>query len=122
MEQLPAAHPDLRTLEQAAGDGDAGEASLDAITSRAFVVREHGRVVAAAGYRAWPRHTAHVSVLTAPEARGRGLARVTGSAAVGQALVGGLLPQWRARTPASRRVAGALGFAELGVQISVEVA
>ncbi|MFD6292571.1 GNAT family N-acetyltransferase [Streptomyces sp. NPDC060205] len=122
VEQLPAAHPDLRALEQAAGEGDAGEASLDEVTSLAFVVREQGRVVAAAGYRAWPRQTAHVSVLTAPDSRGRGLARVTGTAAVAQALAEGLLPQWRARTPASRRVAGALGFAELGFQLSIEVA
>ncbi|MGW6008498.1 GNAT family N-acetyltransferase [Streptomyces sp. NPDC055210] len=122
VEQLPPAHEDLRRLEHVAGDDDAGEAYLDEITSPAFVVREYGRVVAAAGYRDWPRRTAHVSVLTAPEARGRGLARVTGSAAVTQALTGGLLPQWRARPPASRRVATALGFVELGSQLSMEIA
>lgn len=82
----------------------------------------HGRVVAAAGYRAWPGRAAHVGVLTAPEARGRGLARVTGSAAVAHALAAGLLPQWRARLPASRRVAAALGFEELGFQLSIELA
>ncbi|MER6126616.1 GNAT family N-acetyltransferase [Streptomyces sp. NPDC001795] len=60
------------------------------------MVREHGQVVAAAGYRAWPRRTAHIGVLTAPEGRGRGLARVTGSAAVAHAFAAGLLPQWRA--------------------------
>ncbi|MEU9462909.1 MULTISPECIES: GNAT family N-acetyltransferase [unclassified Streptomyces] len=122
MEQLPSAHPDVRLLEHAAGLEDAGEAALDEITSPAFVLRDHGRVVAAAGYRAWPRRTAHLSVLTAPEARGRGLARVTGSAAVAHALSTGLLPQWRARPAASRRVAAALGFEELGSQLSFEVA
>ncbi|MFB9466385.1 GNAT family N-acetyltransferase [Streptomyces cinereospinus] len=120
--QLPAAHPDVRILEQVAGHEDAGEAALDDITSPAFVVREHGQVVAAAGYRAWPRRTAHIGVLTAPEVRGRGLARVTGSAAVAHALAAGLLPQWRARPPASRRVAAALGFEELGSQLGVEMA
>ncbi|MET8538523.1 GNAT family N-acetyltransferase [Streptomyces sp. NPDC005065] len=122
VEQLSADHPDLRSLEQVAGHEDAGEAALDEITSPAFVVREHGQVVAAAGYRAWPRRTAHVCVLTAPETRGRGLARVTGSAAVAHALAVGLLPQWRARPPASRRVAAALGFEELGSQLSIEIA
>ncbi|WP_370424354.1 GNAT family N-acetyltransferase (plasmid) [Streptomyces sp. QH1-20] len=122
VEQLSAAHPDLRILEQAAGHEDAGEAALDEITSPAFVVRERGQVVAAAGYRAWPRRTAHIGVLTAPEVRGRGLARVTGSAAVAHALAVGLLPQWRARHPASRRVAAALGFDELGSQLSIEIA
>lgn len=67
-----------------------------------------------------PAGTAHLSVLTAPAARGRGLARVTGSAAVAHALAAGLLPQWRARSLASRRVAAALGFTELGAQLSIE--
>ncbi|MEE1931207.1 GNAT family N-acetyltransferase [Streptomyces sp. TRM 70351] len=120
-EQLPASHPDLRRLEKTAGEGDAGEAALDEITSPAFVVREHGQVVAAAGYRAWPSRTAHIGVLTAPTARGRGMARVTGSATVTHALAAGLLPQWRARPPASRRVAAALGFEELGFQLSIEI-
>ncbi|KPI15459.1 hypothetical protein OV450_2597 [Actinobacteria bacterium OV450] len=121
-EQLPAAHPDVRSLEQAAGQEDAGEAALDEITSPAFVVRAQGRVVSAAGYQMWPRRTAHISVLTAPEARGRGLARVSASAAVSHALAAGLLPQWRARPAASRRVAAALGFEELGFQLSFEIA
>ncbi|MET9919257.1 GNAT family N-acetyltransferase [Streptomyces sp. NPDC006435] len=122
VEQLPCDHPELRRLERSVGDDEAGEAALDEITSPAFVVREHGRVVAAAGYRIWPGRTAHIGVLTASEARGRGLARATGSATVAHALAAGLLPQWRARLPASRRVADALGFEELGFQLSVEIA
>jgi predicted GNAT family acetyltransferase len=121
VEQLPSGDLELRLLEQAAGHEDAGEAALDEITSPVFVVREHGQVVAAAGYRAWPGRAAHIGVLTAPQARGRGLARVTGSAAVARALAAGLLPQWRARPPASRRVAAVLGFEELGSQLSLEI-
>ncbi|MFE0650387.1 GNAT family N-acetyltransferase [Streptomyces sp. NPDC059534] len=121
-DHLPGGHPALRALELAAGDDDAAEAALDEITSPAFVVRERGEVVAAAGYRIWPHRTAHLSVLTAPAARGRGLARAAASAAVGHALAAGLLPQWRARPPASRRVAAALGFEDMGAQLSVELA
>ncbi|NUS16469.1 MAG: GCN5-related N-acetyltransferase, partial [Streptomyces sp.] len=44
------------------------------------------------------------------------------SAAVAHALAAGLLPQWRARRVAPRRVATALGFRELGAQFSVEPA
>ncbi|MFG3041057.1 GNAT family N-acetyltransferase [Streptomyces sp. NPDC048330] len=117
-DRLPGRHPAVRALEQAAGDDDTAEAALDDITSPAFVVRARGEVVAAAGYRGWPGRTAHLSVLTAPAARGRGLARTAASAAVGHALAAGLLPQWRARPPASRRVAAALGFEELGAQLS----
>jgi len=122
VEQLPAGDRELRVLEDAAGPEDASEAGLDEITSPAFVVRERGQLVAAAGYRVWPCGTAHVSILTAAQARGRGLARVTGSATVAHAVAAGLLPQWRARRPASRRVAAALGFAELGAQLSIEMA
>ncbi|MFE9566276.1 GNAT family N-acetyltransferase [Streptomyces sp. NPDC006487] len=123
VDRLPAAHPDVRGLERAAGPEAAGEAALDEITSPAFVVRDgHGRAVSAAGYQVWPGRAAHVGVLTARGVRGRGLARVTGSAAVAHALSAGLLPQWRARLPASRRVAAAMGFEELGLQLSFELA
>ncbi|MFJ6581477.1 GNAT family N-acetyltransferase [Streptomyces sp. NPDC091368] len=122
VERLPGDHPALRALEEASGREETEEAALDDITSPACVIREQGRVVAAAGHRAWPRRTAHLSVLTAPEARGRGLARTAASAAAADALAAGLLPQWRARPPASRRVAAALGFEELGTQVSLEPA
>jgi len=122
VEELPCEHPDLRRLNKLAGDSDAGEAGLDEITSPAFVVRQAGEVVAAAGYQVWPSRTAHISVLTAPGWRGQGLARVTGSATATHAVAAGLLPQWRARVPESRRVAIALGFRELGTQLSFELA
>ncbi|MFI7005243.1 GNAT family N-acetyltransferase [Streptomyces sp. NPDC050145] len=120
--ELEPHHPELIRLEERAGADDAREAALDEITSPVFVVREGGESVAAAGYRAWPGRTAHLGVLTAPAARGRGLARATASAAVAHALAAGLLPQWRARALASRRVAAALGFEELGRQLSVALA
>jgi hypothetical protein len=68
--------------------GDLGESGIQEITSPAFVVREHDLIVAAAGYRDWPGQVAHLSVLTATRARGRGLARATASAAVSHALAG----------------------------------
>ncbi|MEV6250335.1 GNAT family N-acetyltransferase [Streptomyces sp. NPDC051742] len=87
----------------------------------AFVVREQGQVGAAAGYRAWPSRTAHIGVLTAPAVRGQRPARVTDSATVAHALTARLLPQWRARPRASRRVAALSGFEELGFQLSIEI-
>ncbi|KAB8160252.1 GNAT family N-acetyltransferase [Streptomyces sp. 3MP-14] len=122
VERLPARHDALRELAESAGPQEAGEADVGGVTSPAFVVSEAGRVVAAAGYQLWPGRVAHVSVLTDPGWRGRGLARATGAAAVAHALAAGLLPQWRARPPASRRVAAALGFEELGAQLSVRLA
>ena len=66
----------------AADAGDVEESGIGEITTPAFAVREHGQIVAAAGYRDWPLSTAHLSVLTASAARGRGLARAAASAAV----------------------------------------
>lgn len=116
---LPAAHAELLRLLASVSEEDAGECGLDEITSPAFVVREPAGVIAAAGYRDWPGDAAHLCVLTAPHARGRGLARAVASAATAHALAAGRLPQWRARPEASRRVARALGFRELGSQLSV---
>ncbi|MEU6250292.1 GNAT family N-acetyltransferase [Glycomyces sp. NPDC047010] len=119
VERLAPGHPDLKALLESANTDDADESGIDEITSAAFTVREHGKVVAAAGYRSWPAATAHLCVLTAEAARGRGLAKLVASAAVDDALAASLLPQWRARPAASRRVARALGFRELGSQLSV---
>jgi hypothetical protein len=68
-----------------------------------------------------PAGVAHVSVLTAPSHRGRGPARSVAASAVADALAAGRFPQWRARPPASRRVARALGFRELGSQLSFDL-
>ncbi|RKN09573.1 GNAT family N-acetyltransferase [Streptomyces radicis] len=121
VDQLPPDHYELRSLLAAAGPADAGESGLAEIISPAFTVREGGRAVAAAGYVRWPAATAHLCVLTAPDARGRGLARRAAAAAVAHARAARLLPQWRARPAASRRVAAALGFHELGHQLSVRL-
>ncbi|MFE2111651.1 GNAT family N-acetyltransferase, partial [Kitasatospora sp. NPDC059463] len=101
---------------------DAVEAGLDEITSPAFAVRAGGRVVAAAGCRRRPCRTGRLAVLIALALRGRdrGLARAAASAAVRHALARDLLLQWWAGVPASRRVAAALGFTELGFRLGVE--
>ena len=118
----PLEHPGLRQFLLTADADDLEESGIQGITSPAFAIREHGQVVAAAGYRDWPRGTAHLSVLTAPAAQGRGLARATASAAVAHAIGEGKLPQWRARPEGSRRVARALGFRVLGSQVSIRLA
>ena len=115
-------HPGFRQFLLAADTDDSEESGIGEITTPAFAIREHGQVVAAAGYRGWPCGTAHLSVLTASAARGRGLAQAAASAAVAHAIAEGRLPQWRARPQASRRVARALGFRELGAQVSIRLA
>jgi hypothetical protein len=121
VETLPAGHPDIAALLAKVSAPDAAEADLTDLVSPAFAIRHGGTVVAAAGYHTWPLDTAHLSVLTAPAARGRGLAHTAASAAVAGALAADLLPQWRAGPAASRRVARALGFTELGAQLSIRL-
>ncbi|WP_222870741.1 GNAT family N-acetyltransferase [Micromonospora sp. MP36] len=91
------------------------------IASHAFVVRRGDHVVAAAGYRRWPGLVAHMYVLTKPNQRGRGLARAVASAPVADGLANHLLPQWRARPDPSRGVTRALGFRQLGIQLSIRI-
>lgn len=121
VEMIPADHADLGTFLARVSAEDADESGLMDITSSAFVVRAGTGVVAAAGYQLWPAGTAHLSVLTAVEHRGLGLARVVATSAVREVLAADLLPQWRARPEASRRAARALGFDELGSQLSIRL-
>jgi hypothetical protein len=118
---IPADDEGPAVLVAAMPPQDVDESGLAEITSPAFVLRTGRAVLAMAGYRTWPNGVAHVGVLTAETERGRGLARIVASAAVTHALHDGLLPQWRARGAASRRVARALGFHELGSQASVRL-
>ena len=119
--RVPADHPCVQDLLTRVPVEDVDESGLADITSPAFVVRTGSATLAAAGYRTWPAGTAHLSVLTAAAERGHGHARVVATAAVAHSLDVGLLPQWRARPEASRRVARALGFLELGSQLSLRL-
>ena len=114
--------PGLRQFLMAVSTDDLEESALGEITSPAFAVREGSQLVAAAGYRDWPHGTAHLCVLTAAGVRGRGLGRAAASAAVASAIGDGRLPQWRARGQQSRHIARALGFRELGTQVSIRLA
>lgn len=119
VEQLSPHDGDLSSVISASSAEDVEESDISKITSPAFVTRERGTITSVAGYQDWPGEVAHVSVLTMATARGRGLARSVASAAVSHAIHRGQLAQWRARPTASQRVAGALGFHELGSQVCV---
>ncbi|WP_432510907.1 GNAT family N-acetyltransferase [Kineococcus sp. SYSU DK001] len=119
---VDATDPLVPELLAACSAVDAAEAALDSLASPAFVLLREGTALAVAGYELWPSGIAHLCVLTHPAARGTGLARIVASAATDHALRAGLLPQWRARPLASRRVAYALGYRSLGHQVSLRLA
>jgi len=122
VEWLEPGDPDLRALLDAVDPAEARESGLEGNDSRLAVVRDAGRVVAAAGWQDWPAGTAHVGVLTATGHRGRGLAGQVAGAVTAAALERRLLPQWRARVVPSQRVARRLGYRTLGRQFSVHPA
>jgi len=115
---------ELDVLAAACDPADAAESALAAWTHWIRVVREDDQVVAAAGAQVWAGALAHVGVLTRPDRRRRGLGSAVAASVVREALAAGLVAQWRARAEltASRRLAGSLGFVELGQQVSYELA
>ena len=92
------------------------------VTSLVSIIRsELGEPIAACGYRQWPAQIAHLSVLTRADHRGKRLGAAVAIDAIWRALGEGLLPQWRARFAASQGVARAIGFEEMGGQLSLRI-
>jgi GNAT superfamily N-acetyltransferase len=111
---------ELDTLFRSVPQGDLDESGLSKITSSAFVVRTvDGDLAAACGYRHWPNGVAHLCALTDPAHRRHGHGRAVAAAAISRAQDEHLLPQWRARPPASRALARSLGLIELGAQLNL---
>jgi GNAT superfamily N-acetyltransferase len=102
---------------------DLDESGMLEITSPAFVSRStSGRLAAACGYRHWPNHVAHLSVLAHPDHRRRNHGSRVAAAAIQHAIQEDLLPQWRARPVASQKLALSLGLVQVGTQFSLELA
>lgn len=120
--RIEPAEPGSAELARLAAACDPADVDESAFADWAEWIRlayDEGVVAAGAGIEVWAGTLAHVGVLTRPDRRGRGLARAAAGSAVRAALAAGLVAQWRARATltASRRVAAALGFVELGAQV-----
>ncbi len=61
----------LLQLISAVSPDDAAESGIPGL-QRAAVIRQEGRIVAAAGWAPWPTQVAHLCVLSHPSVRGRG--------------------------------------------------
>ncbi|MBC3763454.1 GNAT family N-acetyltransferase [Quadrisphaera oryzae] len=136
VELLPPGAEELTALLRRTDPSEGAESGMAEVTSRIAVAHGPTGVVAAAGYRRWAagdesrvdelgdtgtgKAVAHLSVLTAAEVRGQHLAPLVAAAAAIEASRHGLLLQWRARPPASRRVAARIGLRELGWQLSLD--
>jgi GNAT superfamily N-acetyltransferase len=111
---------DAARLEALCPPDDNNEVGLSDM-DKTFVLLEGTEPVAGAGYEEWESILGHLSVLTAPAYRRRGLGTVMAAIAGHEALGAGLVPQWRAHedNTASRATARSLGFVEAGTQTSV---
>jgi GNAT superfamily N-acetyltransferase len=108
-------------LQNAAGPDDVNEAGVTEATSPLFVIWRGDTVAAVCAYRVWVGVLAHMMVLTHPEHRRQGLAKRAATVATRHALDAGLIPQWRARVPASQAVARSLGYETAGAQLSLRL-
>jgi GNAT superfamily N-acetyltransferase len=115
----------VQALERMCPPDDVAEAGLGGLEHRFVLLDDEGPgepvPLAGAGYAPWAGILAHLSVLTAPPHRGRGLGGRIAAVAVEEAMAAGFVPQWRARTDntASQRAARRAGFAFGGTQTSV---
>jgi len=121
VDQVTATDRRIAELVESVSVEDRREADVLRSTSRMFVAMHGDEIVSVCGYRVWVGALAHLSVLTRPDVRNRGLAKSVGAAAAADALANGLVPQWRARPEASQAVGRSLGFEALGAQLSLRI-
>lgn len=103
--------PALDTLQQACDATEWGHGGSD-VRHPCSAVFVSGRIAALAGYKVWGGTIAHISVVTHPDFRRRGLGRSAVAHVVQRAIAAGLLPQYRTleSNRASIHVAESLGF------------
>lgn len=88
-----------------------------------FGIVTEANLLTLAGYVVWGGVIAHISVITHPGWRGRGLARRAVSRAAAHALEAGLIPQYRtleSNLP-SMRVGAALGFVHYATSMAIRL-
>jgi GNAT superfamily N-acetyltransferase len=84
---------------------------------------EANKLTALASYKVWNERIAHISIITHPRHRGRGLGRAAVALAARHALSAGLVPQYRTlqANTASIAIAKRLGFIEYGFSVYVRM-
>lgn len=99
---------------------DVNESSIENVVSDLTAVVDNGQVRAVAGWRVWEPNVAHMTVLTHPDARRKGLGTQVADAATERAVRADLVPQWRAAkwNEGSIALAKSIGYESYGRQLS----
>lgn len=110
----------LAALRAAVDPAEWDEAGLEGMP-HVVVASIEGDPVAAAGWEPWRASIAQVGVLTALDARGRGIGAVVARSAIADALAAGRIAQWRSAldNAASLAAGRRLGGEALGRQATV---
>lgn len=115
--------PLVDELQRACAGDEWDHGGSEVETSPAAGAFEDGRLASLAGYEVWDESIAHISVVTHPSFRGRGLGRAVVARLAMAALEAGLVPQYRTldANAASIRIAEALGFARYATSVAVRL-
>lgn len=123
-EVTPADEAAVAGLRAASGDEEWEHGGSDPRAVPTFgCFDDRGDALALAGYKVWGGAIAHLSIVTAPRHRGRGLGSAAVARAARHAVDAGLLPQYRtlsANGP-SMGIARKLGFEGYGFSVSVRL-
>lgn len=108
-------------LERLCPPDDVAEVGLSGMSWSFALLDDEDATLAGAGFDEWEHILAHVGILTPPERRRAGHARIAAGIATNEALDRGLIPQWRTRPEnvASRSLANRLGYEIVGSQTTV---
>lgn len=111
----------VNDLERLCPPDDVAEVGLSGMSWSFALLDDEDATLSGAGFDEWEHILAHVGVLTPPERRRAGHARIAAGIATNEALDRGLIPQWRSRTDnaASRGLATRLGYETVGSQTTI---
>ncbi|MDJ0974219.1 MAG: GNAT family N-acetyltransferase [Planctomycetota bacterium] len=114
----------VATLRTACGEEAWSHGGTDPQSVPAFgCFDDEGELLALSGYKTWGDAIAHIAIVSAPRAQGRGLGTAAVARAAQHALDAGLLPQYRtleANAP-SMGIARKLGFERYGFSVFVRL-
>jgi GNAT superfamily N-acetyltransferase len=121
---IPSQQANIAALRHACGAAwDDGGSQVEEGVPLFGVFDDPRELIALASYEVWNESIAHISIVTHPQHRRRGLGRAAVALAAQHALAAGLVPQYRTlqANTASIAIAKRLGFVEYGFSVYVRM-